>query len=177
MKAIIATKNPGKIEGARKAFSHYYSDLEVVGIPINSDVSDEPVNEEIMLGAKNRVKNLKRYCKKNKISADLFIAIESGITNALGEWIIISVAVIEDNNNLRSWGTSNGFPVPSKYVDEVINTSLGKVMDKIFNETDLADGKGGISLLAKDVVSRIDLTEKAFIMALTQFLNINKWSD
>ena len=50
-------------------------------------------------------------------------------------------------------------------------------MDKIFNETSLNIGKGGISLLTNGVVSRIDLTEKAFVMALTQILNKDTWSD
>ena len=36
--------------------------------------------------------------------------------------------------------------------------------------------KGGISFLTHDVISRIDLTRGAFIMALTQFVN-EKWND
>ena len=32
MKVLIGTTNPGKIEGARKAFSHYFKNVEVVGI-------------------------------------------------------------------------------------------------------------------------------------------------
>ena len=175
MKIIIATKNPGKIEGARKAFSHYYKDIEVIGIPTSSDVSEEPVNEEIYNGAKNRVKNLKLYCIKNNISADLYISIESGITNQMGRWIIINMAVIEDDNNFESYGTSPGFPVPEKYVNEIIETDLGKVMNKLFNTTNLSSGKGGISLLTKDIVSRIDLTEMAFIMAITEYINSNTW--
>ncbi len=48
-------------------------------------------------------------------------------------------------------------------------------MDRIFNEDDLRSGKGGISLLTKGVMSRIDLTETAFIMALTQHINGEIW--
>ena len=58
MKAIIATKNQGKIEGAKKALEHYFEDVEVIGIPADSEVGDQPVNDEIYRGAKNRVKNL-----------------------------------------------------------------------------------------------------------------------
>jgi non-canonical (house-cleaning) NTP pyrophosphatase len=52
MKVIIATKNEGKIEGARRAFSHYFENLEIIGIPAPSDVSEQPLNDEILLGAK-----------------------------------------------------------------------------------------------------------------------------
>ncbi|MDD3187537.1 MAG: inosine/xanthosine triphosphatase [Bacilli bacterium] len=177
MKVVIATKNPGKIEGAKKALEHYYDDINIIGIPTPSDVSDQPVNDEIMQGAKNRVSNLKKYCLENGIEADQFLAIESGMTNSLGEWIIINVAVIEDNDGFISWGTSHGFPVPNKYVEDIKEKELGPVMDKVFNENDLRSGKGGISLLTDGIISRLDMTESAFVMALIQHRKHNIWSD
>ena len=48
-------------------------------------------------------------------------------------------------------------------------------MDKIFNGDELSKGKGGISILTKDAVSRIDLTKDAFIMALTKHINGDVW--
>lgn len=56
----------------------------MIGIPVNSDVSDEPVNDEIYQGASNRVNNLIKYAKENSIDADFFIGVESGITDKLG---------------------------------------------------------------------------------------------
>lgn len=175
MKVLIATKNPGKIEGAKRALSKFYEDFEIEGINVPSNVSEQPVNEDIFNGAKNRVKNLKTYANENNINADLFLAIESGINDFFGEWIITNVAIIE-NNQLQSVATSPSFPVPKKYVDEIIATDLSKVMDKIFEE-DKDRGKkgGGIQLLTHNQVSRIDLTESAFIMALTKFINGDKW--
>ena len=41
-------------------------------------------------------------------------------------------------------------------------------MDKIFNGKELGKGKGGISFLTKNEVTRIDLTRNAFIMDLKQ---------
>lgn len=175
MKVIIATENKGKIEGAKEAFAEYFKEFEIEGIKVNSDVSDEPVNDEIYLGASNRVKNVIKTSKSQGKEADYYIAVESGITNKLGEWTIINVAVIEDKNGQRSWGTSAGFPVPEKYVEEIIQTDLGKVMDKIFDETELRAGKGGINLLTKGKITRIELTKQAFIMALTMFINGDTW--
>ena len=173
MKILIGTKNQGKIQAAKEAFLEFFDDVEIVGIPANSDVSEEPVNEEIYQGAKNRVSNLKKYAKENDIKADLYIAIESGCSK--DNWIIVNIAVIENDNGFESWGNSQGFPVPKKYVDEIISTDLGKVMDRIFNETELRAGKGGIGLLTNDKATRIDLTKQAFIMALTQYINGDIW--
>ena len=175
MKILIGTKNPGKIEGARKAFERYFNNVEIEGIAVDSEVSDQPVNSEIIMGAKNRIKNLKKYAKENKIEADFYIASEAGITNFLGEWIDINCAVIEDKEGFQSIGTSQGFPIPEKYIEEIRKTELGKVMDRLFDKKDTGKGNGGISYLSKGEITRIDLTKNAFIMALTRHINGDLW--
>lgn len=172
MKAIIASKNPGKIEGAKRALEKYFDNVQVEGIAVPSDVSEQPLNEEIYDGAKNRVRNLKEYCKSAGIEADLYMSIESGINNLLGNWLITNLAVIEDSEDFESWSTSASFPVPEKYVNEIIQTDLSKVMDKVFEEDkERHNYGGGIQLLSKNLVTRIDLTELAFVMALTKYIN------
>ena len=175
MKILMGTKNPGKVQGAKEAFEKYFDNVEIEGIKVSSEVGDQPFNKEILLGAKNRVKNLKKYAKENNIEVDYFVASEAGISNLLGEWIDINAAVIEDKNGAQSVGTSQGFQVPDRYMDEIRATELGKVMDKIFKGQDLGKGKGGISFLTKDVISRIDLTRNAFIMALIKHINGDIW--
>ncbi len=175
MKVLIATKNPGKIEGAKQAFEKYFNNVQIEGISVSSNVGDQPVNDEIFLGAKNRVKNLKEYAINHNIEADFYVSSEAGITDLLGEWIDINAVVIEDSKGFQSVGTSQGFPVPNKYIEEIKETELGKVMDKIFSGKELGKGKGGISFLTKDEVSRIDLTRNAFIMALTKHINGEIW--
>jgi len=112
MNVLIATKNQGKIEGAKRALSNYFDNIQIDGIAVESDVSDQPVNNDIYIGAKNRVKNLKKYAKENNIKADLYLSIESGINNLLGRWMITNIAVIEDDDKFESYGTSPSFPVP-----------------------------------------------------------------
>ena len=176
MKILIATKNQAKIEGAKRALSRYYSNIEISGIPVPSEVSEQPVNQDIYKGAKNRIKNLKLYAKQNNIQADLYLSIESGINNFFNTWAITNVAIISDNNK-ESVGTSPSFPVPQKYVDEIIKTDLNQVMNKIFTEDNERHTKGGgIQLLTHNAINRIDLTEYAFIMALTKFINKNLWN-
>ena len=175
MKILMGTKNPGKIEGARQAFEKYFDKVEIEGIAVNSDVASQPVNEEILIGAKSRIKNLKEYARNNKIETDFYISSEAGITNSLGEWVNINCVVIENKEGMQSIGTSQGFPIPDKYIEEIRKTELGKVMDKIFSKDELGKGNGGISFLTKNEVSRIDLTKNAFIMALTKYINGDIW--
>ncbi len=126
-------------------------------------------------GAKNRVKNLKKYAEVNNIKADFFIASEAGITNLLGEWLDFNMAVIENSVGEQSVGASAGFPIPEKYLAEIKSTELGKVMDKLFHGKELNKQGGGINKLTHDEISRIDLTKQAFIMALVKFINGEIW--
>lgn len=176
MKVLIATKNQGKIEGAKRALLRYFNDIDIQGIPVSSNVSEQPVNDDIYIGAKNRVKNLKKYCRENNINADLYLSIESGISDSLGRWMITNVAIIEDEKDFESYGTSPSFPVPDKLVKKIIDTDLSSVINSIFGTDEERRNKGGgIQLLTHNEISRIDLTEIAFIMALTKYINDEKW--
>lgn len=176
MKVLIGTKNPGKIEGAKRALEKYYKDFDIEGVKVSSDVSEQPVGVETYQGALNRVNNLVKYAKENGINADLYMSVESGLTNELGFWAISNIAVIKNADGEMGVGSSASFPVPQKYVESIKQDTLGVVMDRIFNENDLRSSTGGIGLLTREVVTRIDLSSEAFIMALTPFINEN-WKD
>ena len=176
MKVLIGTKNPGKIEGAKRALSKYFNDFEIEGVKVESNVNEQPVGLETYNGAVNRVNNLVNYAKDNNIEADFFMSIESGLTSELGFWAITNIAVIKNAKGEVGVGSSASFPVPNKYVKQLKTETLGTVMDTIFNESDLRSTTGGIGLLTKDVVTRIDLTTDAFLMALTPFIN-DVWKD
>lgn len=175
MKILIATKNNGKIVGAKTAFEKFFDNVEIEGVLVSSDVPEQPINEETLLGAKNRVKNLKNYAKENNMQADFFIAIESGMAKVMGSWFIMNMAVVEDNNGYHSIGSGPAFPVPESKFERIKEIGLGDVMNEIFNEKELHSRGGGIQLLTHGVVSRLDLTELAFEMALTKFVNGDIW--
>lgn len=80
MEILMRTKNPGKIEGAKQAFEKYFHNVEIEGIPVSSNVGDQPINEEILQGAKNRVKNLREYAISNNIQADFYVSSKAGIS-------------------------------------------------------------------------------------------------
>lgn len=177
MKVLIGTKNPGKVEGAKRALEHYFDNVEIIGVKADSNVSEQPIGVETLKGAENRVDNLIKYAKANNIQADLFMAVESGMTSELGFWSITNIAVIKNAKGEKGVGASSSFPVPNKHIETIKTQTLGIVMDTIFNESDLHNSTGGIGLLTKEVFSRIDLTEQAFVMALTPFINPITWKD
>ena len=171
IKILIGSKNKGKIEGAKLAFERYFSDFEIISENIPSNVNDQPINEEILLGARNRIKGLKNL-KMNDI--DFYISSEAGLIN-IGEFFInINMGVIEDSNGYESVGTSQGFMIPKNKVSLVKEKTLGVVMDELFNAKGLSKLKGGINLLTMGEVSRIQLVKESFLLALVPFLEQNR---
>ena len=180
MKLLIASGNPVKINGAKKAFEKYFDNVEIEGFNIKSEVSDEPFDKEILQGAKNRIKNLKKYAKENNLDADFYLASEEGITNLFGEkenenWINLNLVIVENKEGFQSIGTSQGFPIPDKYIEEIRQNELGNLMNRLFNGKDLKRKGGGIDILTKGKINRTDLIENAFTMALIEQINGNLW--
>ena len=171
IKILIGSKNKGKIEGAKLAFEKYFSDFEIISENMPSNVSDQPLNEEILLGARNRIKGLKDLKIKD---IDYYISSEAGLINIGKTWININMGVIEDSNGYESVGTSQGFMIPDNKVEKVKQKTLGVVMDEIFNADGLSKLKGGINLLTMGEVSRIQLVRDSFVLALVPFLEQNQ---
>ena len=171
IKILIGSKNKGKIEGAKLAFQKYFSDFEIINENMPSNVGDQPLNEEILLGARNRIKGLKDLKIKD---IDFYISSEAGLINIGKTWININMGVIEDSNGYESVGTSQGFMIPDNKVEKVKQKTLGVVMDEIFNADGLSKLKGGINLLTMGEVSRIQLVRDSFVLALVPFLEQNQ---
>lgn len=171
----IATKNANKIKGIKDALSFYFKNINIDCFNVVSGVPDQPFDDEIKIGAKNRIENLKKFCKKNSnTNYDLYISVESGIIKILDDYYNISYAIV-DNNEIISTGISSAFPIPNQYINDIKVLSLSSFMDYNFSEEINEFGKSGaISLLTKNVIDRIELTKESIIMALTKILNI-KW--
>jgi len=60
--------------------------------------------------------------KENKINVDLYMSVESGINKLPCGYVISNVAIVEDKNGLISYGTGPQFPVPDRYVKDIIKT-------------------------------------------------------
>lgn len=176
MKILVGTKNKGKLEGAKRAFERYFDNVEVEGIAVDSEVSSEPLNEEIKKGVENRIKNIKKYAEENGIEADFYVASEAGFFNTFGKWMDINLAMVEDKKGFVSYGGSDCFVMPDRLAEEAIQTELKDVMERIFKQANINQAGGGINELTDQAVTRIDLTEHAYIMALIEHRKKSFWN-
>ena len=154
----VGTANPVKVEGVKDAFKRYLKeDVEVISFEVDSGVASQPRNKEVIEGAKNRLKELKKLGEDNW---DYLVSCEGGLIDMYGNWVNMQVVIVEAKNGMTGFGCSQGFEVPQEHIEEAINTSIAKVLDKIY------DGKGGVRVITRDNFTRKDLIRDATIMAL-----------
>lgn len=77
MKIVLGSENASKQRSISIAMNELgFGDVSITSVSGDSLVSSKPINEDALIGAKNRNYNLYRYCLENNISFDLLISIE-----------------------------------------------------------------------------------------------------
>ncbi len=172
MKILVGSKNPIKIESVKEAFIHFFSDIEVIGIEVNSYVPSQPIGEETFLGAKNRALYLKELNDKEKMNANFFVGIEGGIIKLFDRWFAFGCICIVDENGQMSFGTSPHFELPEFVIEKLLQgIELGDVIDEITNQRKSKQGIGAIGFFTKGVVSRKELYTQGVKVAIIPFLH------
>lgn len=173
MRILVGSLNPGKIEGVKKAFEMYFTDIDIRGVDAKSLVPDQPVNAETMTGAFNRVQGLKDYAKKSKLDVDYFVAVESGLVDIFDYPVIINACYMENSLGKDSYGFSRAFPVPKGSFNAIKEKGFTVFYDELLGvKHDLAKPvvHGGINHLTQGKVSRIEFATEATSMALIKFI-------
>ena len=172
MKILIGSKNPVKIEAVKNAFEKYYKQVEIIGFSVNSNVPDQPFNDETFFGAENRTFELKKINEQQNLNADYFVGIEGGISKSFNRWFAYGVVCIMNSEGKKGFGTSAHFELPEKVITEIQNgKELGLVMDEIQNEQNTKQRMGAIGYFTNGKMTRKDLYVPGIITALIPFLH------
>ncbi|HJH27188.1 MAG TPA: hypothetical protein C5S37_10605, partial [Methanophagales archaeon] len=138
MRILVGSQNPVKLEATKEAFSAYFDTVEVTGISVSSNVSNQPVDDETFAGARNRAFELKRIDEAGNFNAEFFVGIEGGIKKLFYRWFTFGVMCIMDDKGRIGYGTSPFFELPSHISEELLKgkgvTELGDVMDNLIGE-------------------------------------------
>lgn len=95
MKIIVGSENMSKIRSVRLTLEKLnISNVDIVGISVESMVSSKPLNDETLKGAINRNNSLYKHCINNEIDFDLLISIEGGYEQVLNNYFIITYACL-----------------------------------------------------------------------------------
>lgn len=172
VKILVGSKNPVKIESVKEAFSHYFDNVEVIGVKVNSNVPDQPINEQTFDGAKNRALELKKKNDEESIDADFFVGIEGGIIQIYKKWFAFGGMCILNSKGKMGFGMSPHFELPENVAKELVaGTELGIIADRISKQTNVKQKQGMIGILTKGKMSRKNLYVPGLITALVPLLN------
>jgi len=174
MKILVGSQNPVKINSAAEAFKKYFEDVEVTGISVNSGVPDQPVEEQVLQGAKNRAGELLSLNNTQKLGGEYFVGIEGGIAKLTGTWFSFGGICILDKDGNKGYGTSPLFELPKTIIDQLLEgTELGNIMDRLQNEENTKQKLGAIGYFTNEVMSRKELYVSGIITAMIPLLHKN----
>lgn len=168
----MASENPVKVQAVKNGFGRMFPDqeFEFVGILVPSNVASQPIgNDEILLGAKNRVDNASNGIK----NADFYVGIEGGVENIKGEMGVFAWVVIKSADKYSRAKTGTFF-LPKRVVELVKKgKELGEADDIVFGRHNSKQKNGAVGILTGDVIDRTGYYTEAVILALIPFKNID----
>jgi len=170
MKIAIGTKNPAKINAVKDAFKKMNLNIEALTESVKSEVSEMPLdNDEILLGAKNRAKNVYSFFK-NK--ADYGIGIEGGIIKHQDDYYVRGWISIY-NGKIYSNAGSLVLPFPKELGNHIFETreELGPLMDELMQDFEINKRQGSVGVMTNNVISRSHVFTDAIIAGFMEFHN------
>jgi inosine/xanthosine triphosphatase len=172
-KVIVASKNPVKIEVARKAFAAVFpaEQFDFIGVQSESGVPEQPMGNETIKGAQNRL----RFIKKNNPAADFWISQEGGTWREGARLFEQACIMVTDQTNYITESLTAKFYLPKElahYIEE--GMELGMAADKFFNSVNSKHGLGAIGHLTDGIIDRTNYYLQAAIIALSE-LKHKEW--
>jgi len=160
----VGTKNPAKIEGAKRAFARYYGDVEVRPVDSSRVAKAQPKGlDEMAAGATARAKYALSIA-----GGDFGVGVEAGIFTIGPVYFDNQVGAIADRSGNVSLGHSAGYMLPREAMEDLFREGkeLERWAEKVSGINEVGDKGGLVNFLTKGAVTRADLTEQCIIMAL-----------
>ena len=173
IKIILGSNNKSKRNSIEIALREIgISSYEIISIAVDSKISSKPINEETLVGAKNRNKELLTYCITNNIEFDFLISIEGGYEQiGDNDYFIVTYASIVDKLGNEFIGKSQGLPISKKMFEWVKDgKSLNKVIEEIEGNRENKKSNGISGYLTYGYYYRSKFDSSAIISAM-QFMN------
>jgi inosine/xanthosine triphosphatase len=163
----LGTSNPTKIRATEEVYNLFYSNVNVIGVDLSTRVSDQPREEELYLGARNRA-----YGAIKTAEAQYGVGIEAGIVKISGKKMNTACCVIVDQKKNEHVGYSVMFEVPSKIMELVDKgMELSHAVDQFTGTRDSGHHEGLIGILSRGHFDREKMLSEAVMMALMEFEN------
>ncbi len=171
----VGSRNRAKVQGAKKAFGHLFRNAEFKELDLTTRVKIQPMSlDETVKGARQRAE-----FAMEEADADFGVGVEAGIIKLDGEdsgrrfFLNVQIAAVVDSANHISFGSSSGFPIPSRFVSllQEKQAELDRYAHELTGKERIREEEGVVYHLSKGRLSRVDMTEQCVSMALMPWSN------
>jgi inosine/xanthosine triphosphatase len=153
MRIGVTSQNKLKVNAVRKAYSAVVDLVEVEGYAADSGVGEQPVNEQTLTGARNRISDV-----NTKIDGlDRIVSIESGIFKEGKQWLDKAVVVIYNpQSGEEHIEYSESVVFPNEFIEKARQIgfdtmTVGQVMAESGHVSDQKDPHLSISGISRQV--------------------------
>ncbi len=170
MKVLVGSTNPVKRASVEEAFGLFFDTPHVRGVAVPSGVPDQPVNDETLIGARNRATALRALRAARGV--DYFVGIEGGIVEQAERVFAFGGMCVVDRQGREALGSSPHFELPPDVAREVLaGRELGMVMDEMTGQQNSKHKGGAIGHFTRGVMDRRALYVAGLVVTLVPFLN------
>lgn len=173
LKIGIGSKNPAKIEAVRLAFEAMKMEIEVVGLEVPSNVSEQPFSdEETIKGAINRAKAV--MLEMDKYQLDYGVGLEGGVVETEYGMFVCNWGAISSRDGTIGIGGGHRVELP-KNIIELLNNGLelGDAIDRFIGKKDIKKHEGTIGILTSNHITRSNMFKDVVICSFARFLNVD----
>ena len=165
----VGSLNPVKVKAVEKAAKHYWNDIEIKGVVVDSGITAMPMSkQEVKRGARIRAISAQK-------TANSWIGVgnEGGVCKIDGDWYLFGTTFATDGK-MNAWGGETLVKLPYRIVDELNDglIELGTVIDRITGQQNTKQSFGAVSVLTNGALKRIQIFELSALMALSSWLNL-----
>jgi len=171
MRIAVASRNPIKLDAARRAFARVFPESSPVveAVDVASGVAEQPMTDgETQKGARNRAQGAIAAAP----GADFGVGMEGGIERMDGEFLAFAWMAVTDRAGALSEARSVTLPLPPAVRDLVDEGhELGDANDRVFETSNSKQSGGAFGLLTNGLLTRETVYADTIIAALTPFMS------
>lgn len=168
VRLAAGTTNPVKLDAIRQATSDALGEVDVLAVPVASDVPDQPWgDDQTASGALARASAAIRTS-----DAEYGVGLESGLVEGPGERVyVVSWAAVIDRSGRVGFGGSERFALPGDLEPRLrAGEELGPLLDDAFGRPGLARQAGAVGIFTSGRRTRADILAVAVLHALIALL-------
>jgi inosine/xanthosine triphosphatase len=168
MKVSVGSMNPVKIASVTAAFTKAFGEVDVVGVKVDSGISDMPTNpEQALVGATNRAQ-----ASLTESGADYGVGLEGYVIDTQRGMFLAGYAVVVHRDGRQGIGGAYMLQLPERAARQVRRgKEVGPVMDALIGQANTKQKQGAIGTLTRGLITRTQSFEGSVICALAPFIS------